>query len=208
MTTFATLRSNVATYINRTDQNTNINLAINRAISYYARKNGFWFNETTGTFVTVASQASYGTGDGVPSLIEKILDATITVTANTVEVLTKRTLDYILSHNIGQVTGTSTDYTYFQNKIYLSLIPDAVYTITLYYRKGYADLSADADTNDFTNNAEDLIESRAAWFIYSNILYNEQRASAMKEKELDALSALLKNTHNLTGSGKVVPTEY
>lgn len=208
MTTFVTLQNNVATNVNRTDFTTQIKLAINRAIKFYSRTNRFWFNETTGTFNTVASQFAYGSADSVPTNILKLDDVTVTIASTDIPVLQRRTLDWVLKNNLSRVTGTPTDYAYFQNKFYISLIPDAVYVITLYYVKSYSDLSADADTNDFTDNAEDLIEARATWWVYSKLLRNQEAATAAKAEELEALSALQKQTERLISTGRVVISSF
>lgn len=207
MTTLSTLTSNVATYVNRSDFTTQIQLAINRAIKYYSRRNTFWFNETTGTFSTVASQLAYGSADGVPTDILKREDVTITINSSDIVTLTPRTLDYVLERNISNVTGTPTDYAFFQNKFYIYPVPDAAYTITVYYKKSYAELTS-SDNNDFTDNAEDLLEARASWWIYHKLLRNEEAAASAKAEELEALGALQNETRRTVSSGKVRPDSF
>jgi len=206
-TLLSTLTANVATYVNRSDFTTQAELAINRAIQYYARRYRFWFNETTGTFNTVANQFAYGSADSVPTDIMKVDDATITIATSDIEPLEKRTMSWVLQNNISRTAGTPTDYAFYQNKFYLSLIPNAVYAITLYYLKSYSTLTS-AQNNDFTDNAQDLLEARACWWIYSKLLRNTEAAATAKTEELEALDALMKVTKKLTASGKLVPTSF
>lgn len=207
MTTLTQLASNVATYVNRTDFTTQIELAINRAIQHYARTVRFWFNETTGTFSTVANQLAYGSSDGVPTNILKVDDVTITINSSDTEILDPRTLDWVLDRNVSNIAGVPSDYAYFQNKFYLYPKPDAVYTITLYYLKSYTDLTS-AQNNDFTDNAQDLLEMRATWWVYSKLLRNKDAADEAKSAELESLGTLIKQTERLISTGKVRPTDF
>lgn len=206
-TTIDTLASNVATYVNRSDFSTQIFLAINRAIQYYARRNRFWFNQTSGTFSTVANQFGFGSSDGVPTNILKVDDVTITIASTDIEILTPRTFDWVLNNNISRTAGTPTDYAYYNSKFYLSLIPNDVYTVTLYYCKSYTDLTT-TQSNDFTDNCQDLLEARATWWVYSKLLRNKEAADEAKAEELEALAALNKLTVNLQKSNRLVATKF
>lgn len=190
MSTLATMRSRIADYVNRADINSQITTEINRAIEHYYNQESFWFTETTGTFSTVASQESYGTADGLPSDIQDIYYASIVVTSTNYQELTQRSINWIEETNIGRATGTPSDWAWYQNKIYLYLIPNAVLTINLYYRKSYSALSADSDTNDFTTYAEDLIEAHASAAIYEGLLKDFDSADRSKLKAQTALMAL------------------
>jgi len=209
MTTFATLYGNVQTYINRTDLTTQVKDAINRSIEYYSRRSRFWFNETTSTFSTVAAQESYGTGDGIPSDLLRIDNLQVQVNSSYNEELIPRTYEYIqIANATSSATGIPYDYCFYEGKIYLSPIPNAVYTIDISYLKSYSDLSADSDTNDFTDNAEDLIEARACWWMYSRMLRNTEAAQASKADEQEALGALKNQTNRLIASNRVRPTQF
>ncbi len=209
MSTLATMRSRIADDLNRTDLNTQIDLAINRAIHHYEDMRT-WFNETTDTFATVASQQSYGTSDGLASDVLEIDRVTFTSSSNYVYTLVPRTIQYILDVNTSgsTYTGDSSDWAWFQEKIYLYPTPDAAYTITVYYHQSYSDLSADGDSNDWTNNAEDLIESRAQWWINKRLLKNPGEAASHKEAELDALRRLQDRTNRLIATGKIRKTHF
>lgn len=208
MSTLATMRARIANDINRTDLNTQIDLGINRAILYYQKSVRFWFNETTSTFATVASQESYGTADGLPSDIQEIDIAKITLASSNIPELIRRTYKYIQDKNIGNFVAPPSDYAFYTEKIWLYPIPDSIYTITLSYLKSYATLSNDGDSNDFTDNAEDLIEARARAWIYRRLLMNYDAAREAESEERDALLALRTLTTRLSHSGYVRSTDF
>jgi hypothetical protein len=205
--TFVQMQNNIADYLNRTDLTSQIKTAINRAIEFYWKER-LWFNETTNTLSTIANQQAYGTADGLPSTIEEIDDVKITLAASNIPSLRKRSMDYILSHNIGNYTNQPTDYAWYQSKLYLYPTPNAVWTLTIYHQKSYTALSADADTNDFTQKAEDLIEARAQWWLYKNILKDKNLADVAKEDEIEALMAHRLKTKNLLGTNQIKATSF
>jgi hypothetical protein len=208
MSTLAQMRSRIADAINRTDLNTQIDLAINRAIQHYYNAERFWFQETSGTFSTIANQEAYGTADGIPSDIDTIDEVKITLASTNIQPLVRRSFDWIIAMNQGQATGDPTDYSWYQNKIYLYLIPNQVRTVTLYYTKTYTALSGDSDTNDYTTYVEDLIEARAQSKLYDEILGNVDSAQRAKTRELESLAALRARTGNMVMMGQIVPTQF
>lgn len=205
---FSVMYGNVETQINRSDQTALVKSAINRAISYYAHQKRFWFNEATTTFSTVASQETYGTGDGVPTTMLAIDQLQVQINSSYKQELTPRTYDWIAEANATTTTGVPSDYAYYASNIYMSMIPDAVYTMDLAYLKSYADLSADGDTNDFTDNAQELIEARACWWMYSVIFRNKDAANDAKERENIELRSLINQTIRLKGKSRTRPFGY
>lgn len=208
MSTFAQMRSVIADDLDRSDMTTQINRAINRAISYY-QKERFWFNETTGTFSTIASQSSYGSSDGIPTDIAEIDYMEVTnATNDKPEIRLAESVDEIMKLiGAGGTSSYPEQYVYYQEKFYFYPIPTAVKTITVYYQQKYAELSSDSDTNDWTTYAEDLIEARACWWIYTRILKDAEQASMYKAIELDALDSLQAQTGKLLRTS-ITPTEF
>lgn len=204
MSTLSDLRSRIADDLNRSDLNTQIDKAINRAITHY-RKRKFWFNETTGTFLTVAGQQSYTTSV-IPSDILHIHRLEYSDGNTSYEVI-RASIDYI--RNLTSTSGASlpTWYAWYGGKIYFALIPSAVGTVTIYYDKSYSDLTS-SDSNDFTVYAEDLIEARARWWIYNRIIRDADEAVLAKQEELDALQGLDIQTSGKIATGYVAPTQF
>lgn len=209
MSTLAQIRARVADDINRADLNTQIDLAINRSIEYYYNLERFWFNETTTTLSLVANQESYDTADGLASDIAEIDYVNIVLSSTNYQPLIERPFQWIQDMNQGRSTGDPTDYSWYQNKLYFYLIPNQVRTVNIFYKKTYSDLTLDADTNDYTTYAEDLIESRAGWWVYKRILKDFTAADQMKMMEMDALTTLRNRTSDMIGgSGQISATHF
>lgn len=208
MSTFSEMKSAIADYLSRSDLTSQIGDAINRAISHY-QSTRFWFNEGTGTFSTVASQQSYTAANMSITDIAKIDSVQCTVNGSKYT-LTPRTYNYIIDVNTSSTstTGQPCDWAFYGEKLWFYPTPDAVYTITLSYQNAYSDLSADSDSNDFTTYAEDLIEARALWWIYSRVIKDRDSALASKQDELDALFSLSKRTSSMLKSGSLRPTSF
>ena len=154
---------------NRTDLTTEIAAAINSAIVYYQRKK-FWFSEESVTSATVANQ-SYIT---VPSDFGYIDGVTVIYSSGGYPVpIIKR--DWLsmqeLYVNSNTILGPPTDWGYYQNRIWFWPMPNAVYTVTLWQNFKNAAPSSDNDTStNWTNEAEELIRSRAVADIRCNVI--------------------------------------
>lgn len=207
MSTFSQLRTRIADKLNRSDLNSQINESINAAIEFYAAYR-FWFSETTGTFSTIASQEAYGIADGIPSTIAEIDYLKITISSTDQPDIEKRPIQWIQERNEGRSTGTPSYYAWYQNKIYFSLIPDAIKTITVFYKKSYAELSADSDTNDFTTYARKLIESHALMLVYEEVLKIPEQALIHEKRAANELQSLIIQTENFTSSNQITPTQW
>lgn len=192
--TYGALKTRIANEIADSTLSAEIILAIESAIKFYERKE-FWFNSKTGTFVTVAAQEYYGSAANtdIPNLI-KINDP-IKVTSSGY----KYDIDLVSFGEIdaaqdGTRTGRPECAAYFNEQIRLYPIPDAVYTVTMAYQYRLTDLSADADENAWTDDAEELIRQRAKMVIAADVLRDVDMYNAAKEFERDAYKALKEET--------------
>jgi len=194
---------NIADDLNRNDLDSQIGKAINRAISYYGFDR-FWFNEKITTFATVRSQESYGAADGFPADILRL--DTVNLTRNTTSkyLMVPKTYPWIVLVNPTISLGPPTCYAIYEEQIFMYPNPDQSYTVTLSYVESYTELSDSNDTNNFLSNAEDLIESRAEWWLYSRVIRDADAASNCKNAELEALTALRRKTANYIGSGNMM----
>lgn len=206
-TALSDMRSRIADDLARSDLNTQIDKAINRAIYYY-QKEPFWFKETTSSFPTVANQEEYVGGVGsVPSDIAEIDYLERTVSGSTIS-LTEITFTELEAKQSGTAVGLPYQFAQYQNRFKLYPIPNAVMTMPIGYTKSYSALTLDADTNDWLTYAEDLIESRAKWWLNSRVLKDLESAGMDKNAENDALLALRQLNVSKTAEGRVIPTSF
>lgn len=204
MATYAELQSNIANYFSRSDLNSTIQEAIKRAIKYYEREN-FWFTEAKGSFVTVSGTQNYTLTATVGySAIEQVI---MNYNGYRYEVDGVNYLD-LNQLDATQTFSTPSKWAETMGEIAFYPIPNGSYTVSYVYQTKVSTLSSSADTNVFTIHAEDLIEARAAWWIALNKTQNSRRASEFKSIELDALSALKRETANRMSSGTLTPTQF
>jgi hypothetical protein len=206
MSTLAQMRSRIADDLDRSDLSTQIDKAINRAIEYY-EKERFWFSEKIATFNTVANQKNYSSSDSIPTDIAEIDYVEVTVSGKEFPLYLKP-YPYIKEKQGSDATGVPSEYAYYQENFYLWLIPNAVYTITVSYQQKYSELTLDADTNDFTTDAEDLIEARARAWLYARVIKDIDQAQIAKTEENEALAALREKTRKLISIEQVTPTHF
>ena len=192
--TYVALKTRIADEIADSTLTSQIILAIESAIKFYERKE-FWFNSKTGTFSTVAAQEYYGSAANtdIPSLIK--INSPIKVTASgykyDVYPVPFGDIDALQD---GTKDGRPELAAYFNEQIRLYPIPDAVYTVTMAYQYRLTELSADADENAWTDDAEELIRQRAKMILAADVLRDVDMYNAAKEFERDAYQALREET--------------
>lgn len=201
MATYAELLALIEDDMDRNDISTQISDAINRSISYYSSE-CFYFQETSSTFSVSSGTYIYTTAT-IPSDIREINKLQITIGSYDYDIR-PRSIDYILDTDPSNYDGDPTDFAFYNQSIYFSPTPNATRTVTIYYDKEYADLSATSDTNDFTTIpiATDMIRARTEWMLYKQLLGDNESAQLSKELELDAYNQLLKQTENFQAGVK------
>ena len=209
MATFEEMQTRIADDLNRplADFTTQIKKAINRAVEFY-EKERFWFNENVWSFSASSGIEHVAFSAAVTTDLKEIDEVTLTRSATDIY-----PMDAILYSDFRKLatSGTSNsqgapfEYALFRNTWFFYPIPDQNYTVHVYGQRGYATLSASGDTNDFTAEAEDLIEARARWWLYQRVLKDVANASLAKAEEAEALSSLREKTVNLISTGRIKP---
>lgn len=207
MATFEDMRARIADDINRTDINTQIQKAIQRAIEFY-EKERFWFNENIWSFS--ASSATDQVAFSAAVTADMFERDKVTLTRSSTDIYPLDEISYqelrdIATSGSSNSTGAPTCYATFRNTWFFYPVPDQNYVIHVYGQKAYATLSASADTNDFTTDAEDLIEARARWWLYSRIIKDYPAANIAKSEELEALESLRSKTTSRISTGRIKP---
>ena len=208
MTTFAILKARIADEIARTDLTANIITSVVSAVAFYERRR-FYFNEATTTFSTVSGQDYYSSSDNaaIATLIE--IDSLLVTESGTKSPVIATDFQFIADqNNSSSATGAPQFYCYYKRNIRLSPFPDAVYTMTMAYVARLTALSADADTNAWTTDAEELIRCRAKWDLFSHVIRDFGEADRAKQAELEALSVLEAETGKRISPGRLRPTQF
>lgn len=86
--------------------------------------------------------------------------------------------------------GNPVVYSYYDRKLYIGPLPGSGYIIKIAYLKLLSDLSADADTNAWVDDAEFLIRSRAKRMLFENVLQQYEDANRAAVAEMEALNVL------------------
>lgn len=202
MATLAEMRSAINRKLKDPDgtalSSSDVNFEINRTIELYSRYR-FWFNED---LATITLTAGTQTVPNIPSDFQSQLQVNgLTLIDSQVKIdLIKLAPDEFVERDDDQ-TGRPNFFTYRDGRFLLLPTPDRAYTLLFRYLKTYSDLSADTDTNDFTNNASNLIILRTLAHIYSEDKQDPELGavySQLAQVEYDALS---ERTDNLNASG-------
>lgn len=194
MASYSDIKTRVSNDLVRPGLLTEIGYAINEAIRDYSSTR-FWFNQSrTLTFNTVASQTFYTSSDNasIPKLVT-IDKCIVYQSAAPYECDWKDNWELDATDD-GTARGLPYWYSYFNMQIRFYPIPDNIYSTRIVGIIRPDDLSADSDTNVFTQYADTLIRLSAKRRIYAEIMKDEAKASTEANLEQLELSRLLRET--------------
>lgn len=197
MATYLETQTRIANELSRSDLTAEIRLAILSAIAFYGKRRWFW-NETSDTLTTTASQAYVS----LPSDFVDLDNLQITIGGSN-RPLFIRTMDEITTWRANSSTGQPTDFTLYQNRIELFRTPDSTYSMPIKYIKSLTELSADADTNAWLTDGEELIRMHAKKDLYSNKIRDTRAAQDCQALEDSALYRLESLNTRRTTTGRL-----
>lgn len=212
MATYAQIKARIADSLDDTtgEYTTQIAAAVLTAIRYCERDT-FYFNETRDiTFSTVNAQQWYGTADNanIPTLVQIQAAYKEDAGGQRTQLMWETPEAVELLSDSNAASGEPYCYTYFGKRIRLYPVPGTtVYTIRLQlgpYR--LATLSADGDTNAWTEDAQDMIVARAKYILYMDTLKDPALAVASLNDYKDQHAALMAETSKRNGSGRIRAT--
>lgn len=157
--------------------------AVASAIAKWERES-FYFNEsfdyTVPLFTTVAGQEFYTSADATAIAdTPYILELSLLINA-TRSAITQRSWQYIDQMPTTPTSrGMPTDWAYFAQQIRLYPIPDGAYPVRASRQKRIDALSADDDSNAWTEDAYDLIRSEAKLILAREVLHDDDIAARM-----------------------------
>jgi hypothetical protein len=200
---YGDMKANVQTLLSRSDLDSVIDEAIQRAIKAYERE-PFYFNERSQT-LTVSSAATTYTLSS--SFVEMLSDPTITINGSvyTLDQISKSEYD---EKKITSTTSQPSEYMLFAGQFFPYPPSDGSYVAVLNYTTRLSTLTASTDSNAWTTQAQDLIESRALWWIHNFKTRNVQAAQAAKSAELEALRFLRDESTGKKATGRIKGTAF
>ena len=175
-----------------------IDTAINLAIEYY-ETDAFWFSEATANITLVAGDPIV---PSIPTDFKQLIEPNaLTVIDGQVRypLIHATPLQYDNVDSEGR--GLPYAYTYRNNQFELYFYPDQAYTLQFFYRKSYADLVNDGDSNDFTNFAERLIEYKTMVDLLYDYRENDRRAIIYENRVEREYEKIKRETYNRTATG-------
>jgi hypothetical protein len=188
-----------------------IKKAIVTAVDFYQRKK-FYFTETSFTFSTVVGQEYYGSSDAAAIATSPDLSIlNIDINAGRFQ-LDKQSFEYIdsISYLTGAL-GQPTIWAYRAEQIRFYPIPSQVWTVTAFNIPRLTALSADGDSNAWTNDAEALIRTAAKIDLIYNVIRGTdmvEEIALLKDQERRELAALFAEGASRAAKGVLTPTSF
>jgi hypothetical protein len=182
-----------------------VNSAINDAIRYWKFRR-FWFNQGFSTQTLTTQSPIIPLPDDF--LVEVPEDGFVISYSNLRWPLTKslpRQFDDVYLDN---GYGRPTIYTRKQGNYTCYFIPDRDYTLFVYYLKLYDDLVNESDTNDFTDNAERLIELWTLANLHAELRQDDKMEAYYRAAAMDEFNNLELFTAKANPSGRLVIDSY
>ena len=202
MATFSEIKARVANECDRDDLTSEIETAVLDAVDEHADLN-FAFNENRLTTVTVADTRTVA----IPTGLRRETMVSIDVSGNDYP-LEKVSAEYLEDlHNATDTTGQPTYYAYLDGVWHLWPTPGRAYTLTAVGVYDESALSADGDTNGFTDDrtAARMIAAWARVYIARNLTYDQQMEGAALNEYSSARNTLMRKTAAKIATGRVAP---
>lgn len=209
MASYLDLQTRIAGDLTRDDLGSQIKDAIGDAVKNY-ETDRFYFNVTRSkTFPTVIGQSAYTGSDlaEIPNIIRiDHLFLRDTVSTFDLERLEPDEFEWLQGNNTGP--GKPNCFTYIDGQILLWPVPIAVYTLRPIMHYRLAALSADTDSNAWTNDAEQLIRSHAKLLLYTDLIEDTDGMQRMQLKIPTLKGKLDYETSARTATGKIRGTDF
>ena len=180
------MQTRIADELLRPDLISQTRLAILDAIKTY-EDNRFAFNQASTTFSTVIGQDEYTSADNAAIQSAVKIDRLRLLVGSSRYQLQQITADEVDELAVSTTSqGQPGVWCYERESIRLWQPPNQVYTVTMFYVARLAELSADSDSNAWTNEGERLIRTRAKINLIRDVMGIRTNDMAM---DLAALAA-------------------
>lgn len=190
MPSLGTMKTRIADELARADLTSQIADAITSAVAHYDT-GSWWFNETSGTF-SVSSGTDEYTSSTATFLTSLIREDGVTATVNGDREPMRRIswAEMVTKRWDATPSGSPLQYAIYQQRFYVYPVPNATYTITVWYQGIIGVPGADGSSNAWTNEGEALIRARAKYLLFRDVIRDPAEASVQAAAEAEALRAL------------------
>ncbi len=214
MSTYGDMQARIVTELyNRKDLTSQIKNAILSAVQFYETEKWWWKEQQETDLATVNGQAFIA----LPADFDYSDGFTITYSTYPLPLI-RRDWETMLRLLISSTTmrGQPTDWAYYANLVWFYPTPNGNYPLTMWKTATLTPLSVDTESTPWTNDAEEMIRSRAIADIRCHILREQAALAEMQvmrgqnkdqfsNRELSAYNRLwAKNTAKLM-TGTVAP---
>lgn len=205
MSTYADLKTQVASDLRRSDLTSDIATAIRAAIRDHGAER-FYFNETRTFTQTLSSGTSAYSIVPSSSVADFVRIDWIRVNVGSVyELMTRRSADEIEELHSSTASGTPTDWSYYEDQVKVYPTPTTSNTVKIAGHYRLVELSADSDSNAWTNAAKDLIRYSALKRLYAYPIRNADQAQVATAAETLELEYLRRETDRRKRTGVMAP---
>lgn len=202
MATFSEIKTRVADELDREDLTDQIERAVLDAVDEHADLN-FAFNEDRLTTATVAGTRTVA----LPTGLRRESMVSIDVSGNDYD-LKKVSVEFMEDlHNATDTQSQPTYYAYLDGEWHLWPTPGQAYTLTVVGVYDESALSADSDTNGFTDDrtAARMVAAWARAYLARNVTYDETMEQAALREYTVARTGLTRKTNAQQATGAVAP---
>lgn len=170
-----------------------------------SRQHQRWgFNETATALTCSAGQAFLS----LPSNLLILDDVRLTVNGED-QPMFPRDPQFIRDSNMNGSQGQPVFYALYQNRIQLSLVPDAAYSVPIYYVKALTELTADSDTNAWLEGGmQDVIAYGAAKLIWGTVIRDDKQEAKFEKLESKAETVMQGHHEQRRTPNKLKPTGF
>lgn len=212
MATYGDLQTRIKNEIGRTtdpDIDSAVVNAIADAITYYSAT-PFWFLETSQDIANISGTASYSLPTDYRAMVS-VSQGGLTAGSDLLPIKAIHIDRYRdLVDTVSTTTGQPSAYALYGTTILLYPTPNAAYYTRVYYTRAIEALSSDISTNEWTNEAEPLIRTRAKIDLFINYIRDAdgseiQRLAAQEDVWLRQLR---RRSAAFQATGQVVPTSW
>lgn len=205
MATYAALKSEIADDLAKSNLTTQIARAILDAVEFHEGER-FWFNVTRAyTHVTVADDDTYTLAASGEVYEFLTIDRIEVLVGTQYRPLERKSPDEMRELKESAQTGEPQSWAYLNDEIQYYPTPSAVYTMRVHGHYRLTPLSVDADENEWTNAARNLIRSTAKAYLYAHVMKSPDQAAAAQNVMLLELDRLRIKTSQRTATGRIRP---